>query len=174
MRRVIVILIAVLFMLSGCGGHKGPQRPSRRMGEAPQADSAQIALMELNMQMAQNADRELQAIAQSNEGKYTLYEQGAWVHIIQHGDVYSEPIHDGEECVLHMRVSSLNGTLYYDLHNSYRIGQNELPAAVRQNIREWHHGSRMQILVPWYSAYGLSGTEVVPPYENVIIELEIE
>jgi FKBP-type peptidyl-prolyl cis-trans isomerase len=30
------------------------------------------------------------------------------------------------------------------------------------------------MLVPWYAAYGIQGTDEIPPYENLIIEIDIK
>jgi FKBP-type peptidyl-prolyl cis-trans isomerase len=73
-----------------------------------------------------------------------------------------------------MRVYTLEGKLLTDNKGTYAIGKNELPYAVDRNLREMHPGAKMRMYVPWYTAYGQSGTEHVPPFENVIIDLEIE
>ena len=49
-----------------------------------------------------------------------------------------------------------------------------MPVTVEWNISELHPGARVRMYVPWYAAYGLQGTAHVPPYENVIIELELK
>ena len=55
----------------------------------------------------------------------------------------------------------------------YRIGKKELPQAVEENIGELHHGAQARLLAPWYTAFGLRGTDRIPPYENVIIDIEL-
>jgi len=61
-----------------------------------------------------------------------------------------------------------------DAEGTYRIGEHELPQGVDANIGELHRGGKARMLVPWYAAYGISGTETVPPYENVIIDIELK
>ena len=61
-----------------------------------------------------------------------------------------------------------------DLHLGYTIGKQELPIAIEFSIREWHRGCRIRMFVPWYSAFGMQGTNDIPPYENVMIELELK
>ena len=51
------------------------------MGEAPKADSAQLALLALNQQLTETADEQLHRLAQAQEENYALYENGTWVHI---------------------------------------------------------------------------------------------
>ena len=78
-----------------------------------------------------------------------------------------------EECTVHLKVFALDGRMLEDSEGTYCIGKMELPAAVDTNIREWHHGCRVKMYAPWYSAYGIRGTRNIPPYENVLIEIEL-
>ncbi len=166
---LIVLLCAAL---AGCG-RQAPQRPSQRMGEAPKADSAQLALLALNQQLTETADEQLHRLAQAQEENYALYENGTWVHIFEPGEA-DEPIREGEECTVHMRILSLEGQLYSDIEQTAHAGKYELPSAIDANITEWHHGAKVKLLAPWYAAYGIKGTDEIPPYENVMIELELK
>lgn len=157
--------------LIGCG-HQAPQRPSQRKGQTPQADSTQLALLEMNQQLTQTADEQIYRWVQDQAEPYALYERGTWVSVRQAGES-DLAIQEGDECTLHMRVLSLNGQAYCDVVRTARAGKYELPAAIDENITEWHHGAILRLAAPWYAAYGIKGTEEVPPYENVIIELEI-
>jgi len=142
------------------------------MGQTPQADSTQLALMELNQQLTQAADEQLYRWVQEQAVPYALYERGVWAIVLNAGDS-ERPVSAGEECTLHMRVYSLEGHKYCDTERTTRVGKYELPAAIDANITEWHHGAQLRMAAPWYAAYGIKGTAEVPPYENVIIELEI-
>jgi len=79
----------------------------------------------------------------------------------------------GDECVIHLQVLSLAGKLYQDTQQTICIGKHETLAVIEENIPEWHRGARVQMYVPWYSAFGIQGTAQIPPYENVIIVLDI-
>lgn len=161
----------VAWLIAGCS-NTAPQRPSQRKGEAPKADSTALALMELNQQMAQAADEQLHCFAQEQNEPYALYERGVWAYVMDKGDT-EHPVRTGEECRLQMTVYSLSGKQYTDSDITVRIGKYELPAAVDENITEWHHGAHVRMFAPWYAAYGIQGTDYIPPYENVIIELNI-
>ena len=167
-----IVWFAVL-LLVGCGP-KAPQIPSQRKGQAPQVDSAQLALMELNRQLAQTADEQLAVLVQAQPETYALYENNSWCTLLEVGDTDRETPKPGEEWSLHVRVYSLSGKLYLDSEGTYHVGKLELPPAVDSNIFEWHHGARLRIFAPWYSAYGITGTDIIPPYENVMIELELK
>ncbi len=164
-------IIIVALLVAGCNG-TAPQRPSQRKGEAPKADSTAIALMEMNQQLAQAADEQLHHLALQQEDPYALYERGVWAYVVEKGDT-DQPVLAGEECLLHMTVFSLAGKRYLDSDLTARIGKYELPAAVDENITEWNHGAKVRMFAPWYAAYGIKGTDYIPPYENVIIELNI-
>ena len=167
------VILGLVVLLVGCGP-QAPQIPSQRKSQAPQVDSAQLALMELNRQLAQAADEQLAALVQAQPETYALYENNTWCTLLELGDTDGPTPKPGEEWSLHMRTYSLSGKLYTDSEGTYRVGKQELPPAIDNNIFEWHHGTRVRLFAPWYSAYGLKGTDAIPPYENVMIELELK
>lgn len=165
-----ILLFVLLF--AACGG-QAPQRPSQRTGRAPEPDSASLALLTLNQQLAQSADEQLMQLVQTLDEGYALYEGGVWMHIIDRGDESSPAPQPGEERTVHMRVYTLGGQLLEDSEGTYRIMKHELPPAVDMHISELHTKGTARMYVPWYSAFGLQGTDHIPPYENVIIETEL-
>lgn len=169
----ISIFVLVLALLCGCGG-KGPQRPSQRKGEKPQEDTTQLALMEMTFRMAEAADKAVEQAALAQEEAYALYEAHAWIHIVDPGRTEEPTLQPKKPYAMHMRVYTLDGKLLTDNQGTYAIGKNELPHAVDRNLREMHPGAKMRMYAPWYTAFGQQGTEHVPPYENVIIDLEIQ
>lgn len=160
-------------LLASCGG-QAPQRPSQRMGQAPQVDSAQLALMEMNMRLAEAADQQVLQAVQAQEESYALYEGQVWMHIIEQGDTQRDNLKNGDLCSVHMQVYTLDEQLLVDSEGSYHIGKSELPRGVDANIPELYPGAKVRMYIPWYMAYGLQGTEHIPPYENVIIDLELK
>ena len=174
MRNGAISLIVLVGLLLAACGKPAPQIPSQRKSSAPTVDSAALALMELNQQLAMTADQQLAQFAQTQEEPYALYEANTWMYISERGDTDSPSPAPEEEWTVHMRTYTLAGELLIDTEGSYRIGKCELPQAVDANMSELHHGAKVRLLAPWYSAYGLHGTDAVPPYENVIIELELK
>ena len=166
-------IVLVLLACVGCS-QQAPQRPSRRMGQTPVVDSATIALMELNQRLAQAADEQIAQLAQAQEEPYALYEANAWMHIFDHGDETSQLPSKNEPMSIHLRVMNLDERLLMDSEGTYTLGKRELPIAVEENIGELYHGGKARLYVPWYSAYGLQGTATIPPYENVIIDIELK
>lgn len=169
-----VWLMALLVGLFAACTHQAPQRPSQRKSEVPQADSAQMALMELNQQLALAADQQLAQLVQTQEIPYALYENHVWMAILDRGDEDSPSPAPEQEWYVAMQIYDLNGRLYIDSEGMYRIGKHELPQGVDANIGELHRGGKARMYVPWYAAYGISGTAEIPPYENVIIDIELK
>ena len=167
-------IICVSAMLLVSCARQAPQRPSQRKGEAPAADSAALALMELNQQLAISADREVTRAAQLQGEPFAVYEAHTWMYISDRGDTQSGTPKEGERWVIRMQVCNLEGLLLEDSEHSYLIRKRELPAAVEDNISELHHGAKARLIAPWYSAFGAQGTTHVPPYENVIIDIELK
>lgn len=161
-----------MVVLLGACSQTAPQRPSQRKSETPQPDSMQMALLELNQRLTESADSELASIARTEDIPYALYERGTWAAILAQGE--GERVQPKEECRLHIRTYSLSGTLYTDTEQTARIGAQQLPPAIEENITEWKHGAQVVLLAPWYAAYGIKGTEHIPPYENIRIELTIQ
>lgn len=170
--KKLIGLIGVVVLLVACS-QVNPQKPSQRMGSAPSVDSTQLALLEMNQQLAQAADKQLTQVAQELEGNYALYDSNVWMRILSRGDESTAKPMEDEEWTVHMRVYTLSERLLVDSEASYRIGKHELPDAVETVIGELHHGAQARLLAPWYAAFGMKGTEQVPPYENVIIEIEV-
>lgn len=167
-----IAIIGLTLLLTGCTG-TAPQRPSQRKGASPQADTTALAMMELNQQLAQAADEQILHLVQAQPEPYALYERGVWAFVEQKGDT-DRPVRNGEECTVRMIVCSLSGERYTDSEITACVGKYELPAALDENMPEWHHGAHVRMYAPWYAAYGIKGKGTIPPYENVIIELEIK
>lgn len=164
----------LMLALAACSG-PNPQRPSTRLGKGAtvEVDSAQLALLEYNARMVEAADKELMTLAQTREGEYAIYDNGTWMRIDAPGDVDAELIRRGDRRTLTMRVYDLNGKLLLDSQREYTIGQMEMPTGIDMNVRHLHPGARVRMLMPWYAAYGMQGNEYVPPYTNIMIDLEI-
>lgn len=172
---VCFLFVCLLLSAGGCGG-RGPQRPSQRSGTKPEADSAALALMEMNQRMAMAADEEVLRYVQGREDAERFAQMpfsNAWIRIVERGDEQSASPQKDETWRLHIKTYSLHGQLLLDTEQEYVIGRNELPMCIEMNINEWHRGAKVVIATPWYAAYGMMGTEDVPAYENVLLEISI-
>lgn len=163
----------VCSLLIACG-KVAPQRPSQRSGEKPQEDSTTLALMEMNQRMAIQADKELMAYAEKQAEAYSLMDiTNTWLHVWEKGEG-EDGAKDGEEWEMHIRTRNLQGELLSDTEQTYVIGKSELPFCIAIATDELRHGERLTMVAPWYAAYGMHGNGIVPPYTNVILEIEIK
>ena len=143
------------------------------MGQAPEPDSTQLALIERHHHLALAADEEITRFVQASGENYALYDNHTWLLITDKGDE-DRPLMDGEEKEMHLKVYDLRGRLLEDTRRRYRIGKMELPVCIEHNMEPLRSHSRVKILAPWYAAFGAQGTSGVPPYTNVMIDLEIQ
>lgn len=173
MKRIVLYIFCLLTLVA-CGG-KGPQRPSRWLGRSPEPDSAMMNLMELNRQMATAADQELLRYVQSQDRPYALYNGGVWVCTLDNGDLDLQPHRFGQYCVLHIRVYTFDNKrqLLSDECGTYKVGESPLPLALVDVVRDKCPGAHVEMLMPWYSAFGVRGNENIPPYQNLLIDLTI-
>lgn len=163
----------MLLLLAECTP-PAPQYPTQRKGQTPKADTAALALLELNRKLTLAADEQLMTIARAQEEQYALYDCNVWMHIFDTGDELTETLREGETVTVHMRVCALDGKMLQDIQGTYRVGKFEMPEAVDRNITALRHGAKARLYAPWYAAFGLKGTQTIPPYENVIIDLEVK
>ena len=152
-------------MLMACGKTQ-PQRPTFK--NRPQAaDSTVVALVEVNQRMAADADSRLARYATED---YALQEEGYWVsglHDIETG------FSDSTQVCVRMQVYDTEGNLYEDRHETFCVGKTSDMRVLDPVLRQLHSGDSVSILAPWYMAYGSLGSQVVPPYTNVRIELRV-
>ena len=167
-------LAAVILAACACN-RPSPQIPTQRKGSsAPQPDSAHLALLELNQRLALAADEQLRLLVQTRDEPYALYDANTWMTVLDKGDEESGSPQENEEWLIAMRIYDTGGQLLTDCEKTYRIGKKELPEGAEKNISALHHHSRARLYVPWYAAYGLTGTDRIAPYENLIIEIELK
>ncbi len=157
--------MAICSMLMACGKTQ-PQRPTFK--NRPQAaDSTVVALVEVNQRMAADADSRLARYATED---YALQEEGYWVsglHDIETG------FSDSTQVCVRMQVYDTEGNLYEDRHETFCVGKTGDMRVLDPVLRQLHRGDSVSILAPWYMAYGSLGSQVVPPYTNVRIELRV-
>ena len=151
-----------------------PQRPSQRSDETPVPDSALMMQVEAHRMLAQAADAQLVEYIRLHPGHWFAQEDGSWV-LDPNPDPFPHRAREiGEQSVaLHMVVKDLQGNLLLDEQKEYRLGHCELPEAVENTLHSTLSTLNLIILAPYYVAFGSQGTDAIPPYTNVIIEIEL-
>lgn len=175
-RLVCFLWLSIALLLAGCN-HRGPQRPSQRSGSVPKEDSTALALVEMNQRMAIAADEEVLRYVQHKEDARRFAQMpisNAWVCIMQRGEANGKAPATDEIWHLRVKTYSLSGQLLLDTEQDYRIGRNELPMCIEMQIGEWTQGTEAVVVAPWYTAFGMMGTEDIPGYENVEMVVYID
>lgn len=173
MKRNSLYILIFLVALTACGRTK-PQSPSQRNSKRVEhVDSATLALMNLNSQMAERADREVLGFIREQKETYAQMECGCWMHVIERSNDERD-IQAGEELTLSLIISDLRGTMLLDQQLTTTTGHEEIPLAIRTALAELHRGDKAKLACPWYTAYGMKGNEYIAGYKNVIIELTIQ
>ena len=147
-------------------------RPVRHLGEKQEVDTALLAHMQLSMRMSEAADRACSAAAEADSLRYALDDFGFWFAktVTYSGD----RLVVGQEVVLHLQISELNGNLIADTKSSFVVGAGDLPLAVTRSLKMMGVGEQMKIIAPWYAAYGVEGTKIIKPYTNLLIIVTVE
>lgn len=164
-RLAIALLASCLLCIVGCQRTK-PQAPSHRT----EKDSSEMALLLMNQRLAVEADRELAQYVNHVDSGYVLSEWNVWYKYLQRTD---EPRWKrNEQVLLHAQVYTLEGQLLVDSEEVIVLGKGETLQAIETMVLEMRRDEACRILSPWYLAYGVSGSNEVPPYMNVKIDLE--
>lgn len=168
-QSLYILTLAGCLLCVACQRTK-PQSPSNRT--AATADTAQLSLVFLYQRLAEEADRVLVHAVQQSGDNYTLHNLGFWYRISRKTD--SPRLQTGQQIRLHTRVYTLQDTLLLDTEEQMQIGKRQTVVAADELLQEMRLGENAVLLVPWYAAYGQAGTEQVPAYENVRIEIEVK
>lgn len=171
MRRLAIRLLVIGYWLLWMVGCTQQPQPVRRLSEKQEPDSALMAQMAFNMQMASAADKACREWVNNDSAAYVLDDFGFWYAKIirQHAD----SLQTGEHILLHMQMSELDGSLVADVEEPVVVGSGELPMAINRSIKQMSRGEQMRIIAPWYTAYGTEGTRIIKPYTNLVITLTI-
>lgn len=169
MRKLIYILTLAGCLLCVACQRTKPQAPANRT-EA--ADSAQLAMVFFYQRMAEEADRSLAQTVQTSGQPYTLHNTGFWYRITRRTEL--PHLQKGQLVTLCMKVYTLQDTLLLDTQESIEVEKRQIVKAVDSFLPEMRMDESAVLLVPWYCAYGQTGTGEIPPYENVKIKIEVK
>lgn len=164
-----ILIIFGVVLLVGC---KPAPQQVRHLGEE-KVDSLMLMQMEFNNQMTAAADRQcLEFVQKDSATAYAQDEYGYWYakSIASIGD----SLKAGQNVMLHLEVSELNGDLLADVKRQTKVDSGDLPLAINQVLKMMREGEQMVIVAPWYTAYGVEGTELVKPYANLKIVVNVE
>ena len=166
--RVLWVIGLLLLSLAGC--HKNPQ-PVRHLGPKNEPDSLLMAQMLFNQQMASAADRQCIDYVTKNDLQYTQDEFGFWYS--KTISTQLDSLTKGQKQNMHIQIYELNDSLLADIKESFEVGANSLPLAINRSLKIMRKGETMQMICPWYTAYGVEGTSLIKPYSNLKIVVRV-
>jgi len=143
----------------------------RRLSDKQAPDSALMAQMAFNMQMASDADKACSDWVKQDSAAYVLDEFGFW-----YSKTIKQPtelLQTGEAISIHLLMAELNGQILADIEDVFAVDSGDLPTAINRCLRQMRRGEQMRIVAPWYTAYGIEGTNIIKPYTNLVITLTI-
>lgn len=143
----------------------------RRLSEKQKPDSAMMAQMAFNMQMATASDDACSRWVKNDSNTYALDEFGFWY--TKTINLYADSLQQGEQVWLHLQMAELDGQLLADVSEVFTVGSGDLPLAINRCLKQMSRGEQMRIVAPWYTMYGTEGTKLINPYTNLIITLTI-
>ena len=162
-------VIGLLLLLVGC--NKTPQ-PVRHLGNDTQPDSLLMAQLYFNQRMINEADKQcLEYIKHDTLHTYAQDEFGFWYTILQH--TTQDSLQKGQHLDMHIQIFELNDSLVADIKENLQIGSGELPMAINKALNNLRKGEQIQLIAPWYTAYGVEGTSIIKPYSNLRIVLKV-
>ena len=85
----------------------------------------------------------------------------------------TELLQTGEAISIHLLMAELNGLILADIEDVFAVDSGDLPTAINRCLRQMRRGEQMRIVAPWYTAYGIEGTNIIKPYTNLVITLTI-
>ena len=167
----VIVVIIIGFLWFGCTKPAPHQRPSYRTGTVQAADTTLLTLMALNERLASEADKQVSAYIRNKAIDAYRLESGAWCvrNRKEHNDA-PDNTHAAEAIVT---VRKLDSTLLVQEDWLVRPNTEHLPIAVDEVLWSMQDGEYQTLICPWYTAYGATGNDAVPPYTNCIIEIYI-
>ena len=170
LQRILVVFLVMVLGLQGC---KPCPKTAKYVSNSVDVDSAMVAQIQFNMHMAEIADQVCIVAVKKEPRNYAMDEVGFWyTKIMSKGD--NNLLQQGQEIILHVQIYQIDGTPLLDKKFNTTVGTNELPLAISRSLNMMRIGEQMQVITPWYAAYGIEGTNIIKPYSNLQITITTE
>ena len=173
--QTIKILVVLAMSISLIGCHRKEQEPQkvRHLHTPQKVDTIAMAKLQFNRQMTEAADQACNAFVEKDLYKYTKHIDGFWY--TKTITKNSKPVQKGQELLLNLQINELNGETILETKDFHHVvGNGDLPRAITRSLHTMNIGEEMRIIAPWYTAYGVNGTNIVQPYSNLLITLTIQ
>ena len=167
MRTIVYILtfVSLCSCLASCHRQR-PQLPSNKRSE----DTTAVALINARRQLVEATDREITQFMTKQDSTFVLNDLGFWYQITSRSSL--PRFLNNESVELSLREYDLQGRLLSDIHTTIVIGKRQETLVVDEALLLMRHGEKARIIAPWYLAYDQAGNDIIPPYTNLIIDIQ--
>ena len=165
-------LLSLLLLVLMVSCKPAPQQV-RHLSDDRKPDSLMMLQLEFNQRLIEIANQECwNYVKQRDNNTYAQDEFGFWYSKTIKTD--GDSLASGQMATLHIQIYELNDSLVADVKERMNVLGSELPLAINRSLSMMRMGEEMQIISPWYTAYGVEGTSLVQGYTNVKIVLKVE
>lgn len=151
---------------------QAPQLPANKF--VPDNSKAQT-LLAINESLIQREDSLLEVYAKQQNGeKFIKNELGFWYRIEKKGT--GKKVQKEVDCSFSYTLRLINGDKVDEGDQTLKPGKKEETNGLEECLLLLHKGDSATVIVPWYLAYGMKGSQkpAVPSYTSVIYNIVIE
>jgi FKBP-type peptidyl-prolyl cis-trans isomerase FkpA len=150
----------------GCT-RQSPQLPANKQSNI---DSLSLAVQSANQRLIAGEDSILSAYIQKRKLKLTQSSSGMW-YSINSKNKGNKP-QELESCKLWYSISLLSDSLLLEKTETIIIGKKQIINGIEEAVLLMHQGDEALLIIPWYLAYGMKGSEDVAPYTSIKVMLK--
>lgn len=159
---IFLILIAAI----GCT-RQAPQLPANKQSGI---DSLTLAVQTANQRLIAGEDSLLSAYIHQHDLDFTMTSTGLW-YKFETQNIGKKP-QELEACKLWYRISLLSDSLLLEKTETILIGKKQIINGIEEAVLLMHQGDEAHLIIPWYLAYGMKGSETVPPYTSIKVHVK--
>lgn len=167
MKKTYLYIIFISLLLTACTKVQPQGAANKR-----EADSEQLALIEMNLRLAEEAERIVVDSVKASHLPYILDDySGFWYYRLK--QMEGDSIKRGMEVDYTASIRNLeNNQLLADISEATIIGHSEVIPAIQYTLPYMCVGEEFLIIAPYYCAFGKDGRDGVPPLTNVRIHIK--
>ncbi len=162
LKYLFPVIISFCIGLSSCT-KPSPQLPSNKTANG---NTATQSMLEMNKVLATREDSIIQAMVDNQSIAYIKSKSGIWYSVIHATN--SDSLKNDSIVSFSYKMYDLKGAELLSEKKTVRFGKKEIPTGLEDGLRLMRKGETLQLIVPWYLAYGMKGEDNIPPYTSLM------